>query len=330
MILSEIIAKVKKNSRKIVLPEIFDKRIILAAKRLISEKIVDVILLGNKEQIFSFIKDDSIASQVTIYDPQENNSTKKKLMDYYYNRRKHKGLTLEQATEIITSKPYFFGAMLVAVGLADGMAAGATCSTGEIIRSIIHSVGKKPNSSLISSFFIMITDNILLGDDGVLFFADCAVNPNPTEQELAEIAADTGESFEKIMSKEPRLALLSFSTKGNAKHELITKVSTALKIARYRNPKLLIDGELQLDAAIIPEIGQKKAPDSTIAGRANCLIFPDLQSGNIGYKLTQRIGKAVAVGPIIQGAAKPINDLSRGCSVDDIVSVAAITSLQAQ
>ena len=237
-------------------------------------------------------------------------------------------MTLEKAKEEVVNKTHYFGALLVEVGDADGMVCGAACTTGETIRAIVYCVGIKPESKLISSFFVMVTPKEEFGVKGTLFFADCGVNPNPNTEELASIAIDTATSFKQLMCMEPVVGMLSFSTKGSAKHELVDKVINATAIVKANRPDLIVDGEFQLDSAIVPSIAAKKAPDSKVAGKANCLIFPDLQAGNIGYKLTERLAGAVAIGPIIQGAKKPINDLSRGCNVDDIVYVTAITILQ--
>ncbi len=318
----------KANKRKIVLPETEDPRIFAATLEIVKQDIAHIILVGSRGKIISQLNNEQVASAITIYDPMVDQQLTDELSALLYARRKEKGMTFAQAKETILSKYHYYGALLVEKGLADGMVCGADCTTGETIRALIHCVGIKPGSSLVSSFFIMKTQNQDLGQDGVLFFADCAVNPNPDATQLANIATDTAVSYRQLMNSEPLVAMLSFSTYGSAKSPLVDKVTQALKIARENAPELKIDGELQLDAAIVPKIGQKKAPNSAIAGKANCLIFPDLQAGNIGYKLAERIGNATAIGPILQGCNKPINDLSRGCSVEDIVYVTAITALQ--
>ena len=236
--------------------------------------------------------------------------------------RKHKGLTIEQARETL-KRDLFFGAMMVKESKADGFVAGSTASTGDVLRAALQCVGMPDGISIVSSFFLMIFPN------RVFSFADCAVVPNPDAAQLADIAITTAENHKKLTGEEPYVAMLSFSTKGSAKHELVDKVLEATKIAKQKNPNLMIDGELQFDAAIVDSIGKKKAPESNVAGRANVLVFPDLQAGNIGYKIAQRLGGAEAVGPVVQGLKKPLFDLSRGCSVDDIVNTSAIAALMA-
>jgi phosphate acetyltransferase len=325
-LLQSFVNQAKKSQKKIVLPETMDDRIIEAAKKLVADDVVHVVLVGDRPRLE--YKLSAHLGGITIYDPLRDADLTKELSHLYYERRKHKGIDFEEAKRTVQSKPSFFAALLVQKGLADGMVAGAVCTTGETIKAIIHCVGVSKESSLISSFFIMMTQQQEVGNNGVLFFADCAVNPNPHPSQLADIASDTAKYYEAIMKEDPKVAFLSFSTKGSAKHPLVSKVQETVKIAKQKMPDMLVDGELQLDAAILPDIAAKKAPDSPLSGRANCLIFPDLQSANIGYKLTERLGGALAIGPIIQGSAKPVNDLSRGCSVDDIYYVSAITALQ--
>jgi phosphate acetyltransferase len=247
----------------------------------------------------------------------------------FYELRKAKGVTVEQATETMKN-PLYFGVMMVKMGEADGMVAGAINSTGNTLRPALQILKTKPGTKLVSSFFIMDVPNCDLGSDGLFMFSDCALVENPTAEELSEIAVTSAKSFRNFAGKEPIVAMLSYSTYGSAKSEYTQKVVDATKLAKEKAPDLLLDGELQLDAAIVKAVGQSKAPGSAVAGKANVLIFPDLGSGNIGYKLTQRLAKAEAYGPILQGVAKPVNDLSRGCSADDIVSVVALTSVQAQ
>ena len=236
---------------------------------------------------------------------------------------------LPQESDFNGLDPLVYGAKMVSEGRADGMVAGAAHATADTLRSAIHYVGVASGNTIISSFFIMVVPNSIHGENGILFFADCAVLPDPNPKQLAEIAITTARSFTALMGKEPRVAMLSFSTKGSSVDKEVHKVREATQFAREMNPKLLIDGELQVDAALIAEIGNRKSPGSPVAGRANVLIFPDLDAGNIGYKLTERLAKAVAIGPILQGVAKPVNDLSRGCSVEDVVNVVAITAIQA-
>ncbi len=326
-LLDRFIAKAKAKKAKIVLPETTDTRIIEATKKLIAAEVVEIVLIGEKSDLEPQFTD-SEKSKITFYDASVDTEKVAQLAEILYEKRKHKGMTIEKATEEVTNKTHYFGALLVEAGEADGMVCGAVCTTGETIRSIVHCVGLKEGSKLISSFFIMVTPQQEFGEDGVLFFADCAVNPCPNAEQLASIASDTAISYKQLMGSEPMVAMLSFSSKGSAKHELVDKVVEATTIVQTNNPELMVDGELQLDSAIVSAIAAKKAPDSNVAGKANCLIFPDLQSGNIGYKLTERLAKAVAVGPIIQGSKKPINDLSRGCSSDDIFYTTAMTALQ--
>ncbi|MDD4527184.1 MAG: phosphate acetyltransferase [Candidatus Margulisbacteria bacterium] len=326
-LLAEFLNKAKAKKAKIVLPETTDERIIEATKKIIVQEITHIILVGDRDNLQNKFSDYEL-SKITIYDPVQDSVMTEKLANVLYEKRKNKGMTIEKAIEEVKTKPYYFGALLVNIGEADGMVCGAVCATGETIRATIHCVGLKQGSKLISSFFVMVTPKEEFGIDGTLFFADCGVNPNPNAEELASIAIDTAASFKQLMCREPVVGMLSFSTKGSAKHELVDKVVQATDIVKNARPDLIVDGEFQLDAAIVPAVAIKKAPGSKVAGKANCLIFPDLQAGNIGYKLTERLANAVAIGPIIQGAKKPINDLSRGCSVDDIVYATAITILQ--
>lgn len=321
-LIKQIKSKASQRKKTVVLPESHDERVLRAAEILTKEKIAQIITLGNEEKIRSDASGQGVDLQgVRIIDPEKSD----KFSDFaniFFNMRKSKGVTIEQAREIL-KRDLFFGAMMVKEGFADGSVAGSTASTGDVLRAAIQCVGMPEGISIVSSFFLMIFP------ERVFSFADCAVVPNPDAAQLADIAISTAENHRKLTGEEPYVAMLSFSTKGSAKHELVDKVIAALNIAKEKRPDLNIDGELQFDAAIIDSIGKRKAPGSAVAGRANVLIFPDLNAGNIGYKIAQRLGKAEAVGPVVQGLKKPLFDLSRGCSVDDIVSTSAIAALMA-
>lgn len=318
----------KEKQRTIVLPEASDPRVVKAAQEISEKGYAKVILVGNEEQIKKLAEEEkSNVSTCTIIDPHTS-ELKDTCVEAYYKKREKKGMTLEKAKDIVLNDTLFFGAMMVALGKADGMVAGAIRSTGDTMRSIFHCVGTAEGIKTISSFFAMVLPEKQFGNDGLLFFADCAVNPNPNAKQLADIAISTADNYKLFTGDTPSVAMLSFSTKGSAKHPDVDKVLEALAIIKEARPDIDVDGELQLDAALIPAIGAKKAPDSKVAGNANVLVFPDLDAANIGYKLTQRLAKAEAIGPVVQGGAKPINDLSRGCSVEDIVKVTAITATQ--
>ncbi len=320
--------KARKVGKRVVLPEGTEERTVKAASIIAEEKLATAILLGNKEEIAKVAaKVDANLDGVEIIDPV----TSEKLQSYaesFYELRKHKGVTMEKAVETMKDVVYY-GTMMVHLGDADGLVSGAEHSTGDTIRPALQIIKTKPGINTVSSSFVMIVPNCTLGENGMLIFGDCAVNPNPNAEQLAEIAISSAETGRVLCDIEPRVAMLSFSTYGSAKHELVDKVKEATKIAQEKAPELKLDGELQADAAIIEAIGKQKAPNSEIAGKANVLIFPDLQSGNIGYKLVQRLAGAEAVGPFLQGMNKPVNDLSRGCSIEDIVNVTAITAVQA-
>ena len=327
--ITNVIEKARSNIKTIVLPETEDDRILKAADIITRQGIAKVILIGDEKTLLDAGKNLRMNfSNIRIINPVKSEFLEEFVKSYTLKREK-KGMTEKKAREILSTEPLFFGAMLVDKGIADGMVAGALNSTGNTLKSIFHCVGTRKGASTISSFFIMILPRKDLGEEGIYFFADCAVVPNPTDIQLAEIAESTADNFKIFIGKEPRVAFLSFSTKGSAETEETKEVVSAYNILKQKRKDILCEGELQLDAAIIPNVSKKKAPDSIIEGRANVLIFPDLNAGNIGYKLVQRLAGAEAIGPILQGSKKPINDLSRGCSVDDIVNVAAITSLQA-
>lgn len=320
--------KAKKNPKKIVLPEGQEPRTVKAAAIITKEKLARVTLIGNRAKIEAVAKEQGVdIGAVPSIDPE----TAKNFEEYaqtYFELRKAKGMTVEEARKIMKDT-VFYGTMMVYKGEADGLVSGAEHSTGDTIRPALQTIKTKPGINIVSSSFIMIVPDCEFGDKGMFIFADCAVMPNPNEKELAEIAIASAETGRVLCGMDPKVAMVSFSTTGSAKHELVDKVKNAVAIAKEKAPGLKIDGEMQADAAIIPKVGKSKAPNSPIAGQANVLVFPDLQSGNIAYKLVERLAKAQAIGPILQGIAKPVNDLSRGCSVDDIVHLVAITSVQA-
>ena len=319
----------KSDLKKIVLPEGNEERNLKAAEILHNEKIADVILVGSRNEIEENAKKFGVNIEgITIEDPQTSERTKA-YANELYELRKKKGVTQTMAENIILD-PMYYATMMVKNDDAHGMVSGAVHTTGDLLRPGLQIIKTAPGISVVSSFFIMILKDKTFGENGQMLFADCAVNPNPNADELAAIAIATAESAKKFMKFEPKVAMLSFSSYGSAKHELVSKVQEATKKAQELRPDLSIDGELQLDAAIVESVGKKKAAASPVAGKANVLVFPDLQAGNIGYKLVERIAGADAIGPICQGFAKPINDLSRGCSVEDIVNVVAITAVQAQ
>lgn len=318
--------RAKKNIKTIVLPESMDARVVEAALKITKEKIANVILIGRKEEINKLGYD---ISDITVIDPLNCEYTDE-LVEDLYEMRKHKGLTIEEARNLLTCDYMYFACMLVKTKRADGVVSGACHSTANTLRPALQIIKTKENAKLVSAFFLMIVPNCQYGDDGTFIFADAGLEQNPTSEKLADIAAQSAESFKVLVQKEPMVAMLSHSTMGSAKHADVDKVVEAVNIAREKYPQYMIDGELQLDAAIVPEVAISKAPNSCVAGKANVLIFPDLDAGNIGYKLVQRLAKAEAFGPICQGIAAPINDLSRGCSVDDIVGVVAVTAVQAQ
>lgn len=321
--------RAKGNLQRIVLPEGTEDRTLQAADRIIAQGLAKIILIGDKHQLSLKANQFGLKhlDKAQIIDPNTATSIST-YADLLYNLRKSKGMTPEEAL-MLAKNPLYLACLLIKNGDADGEVAGAQNSTGNVLRPAFQIIKTMPGISVVSGAFLMFTQTPEFGENGLLVFADCAVHPNPTAQELAQIAVSTAKTTRGIVGFEPRIAMLSFSTKGSANHEMVDKVIKATVLAKEMMPELQIDGELQADAALIPEIGKSKAPGSAIAGSANVLVFPDLQSGNIAYKLVQRLAKAEAVGPILQGMAAPINDLSRGCSVDDIVKLVAITANQA-
>ena len=325
-IIEEIKERAKKNKKRIILPESMDERVIKAASICQKEQIADIILIGNEDKINEFHED---LTGITIIDPQKSSITSKLINDFY-ELRKEKGMTLEKATELINNDYMYFACMMVFNDMADGIVSGACHSTSNTLRPALQIIKTSQESKIVSAFFLMSIPNSNYGYNGTFIFSDSGLVPNPTSEELAFIAADSSRSFELLTNQKPITAMLSFSTKGSASHPDVTKVQEAVQIAKVNYPDLVIDGELQLDAAIIPEIAKVKAPNSKVQGNANVLIFPNLDAGNIGYKLVQRLANAEAYGPITQGIKKPVNDLSRGCSTEDIVGVVAITSIQSK
>lgn len=319
----------KKNIQKIVLPEGNEERTLKAADFALAHQIAEIVLIGNPEEIKDLAQKHKLKNldNAEIIDPNHFDAFEE-YVDLLLEIRGKKLKSRADAEKLVRN-PLYLATLLVKNGAADGEVAGAENSTGDVLRPAFQIVKTLPGISVVSGAFFMVFENKEIGDNGIITFADCAVHPNPTASELAEIAVASARTTKAIAGLEPRVALLSFSTKGSAKHEMVDKVVEATAIAQKMAPEFKIDGELQADAAIIPGIGRKKAPDSEIAGRANVLVFPTLEVGNIAYKLVQRLAGAEAVGPVLQGMAAPINDLSRGCSVDDIVNMIAITSLQA-
>ncbi|WP_434511532.1 phosphate acetyltransferase [Desulfitobacterium sp. AusDCA] len=319
----------KSDIQRIVLPEGEEERNLVAAATIHAEKIAELILLGNEEVIKGKAKKLGISIEgIEIHDPAKSEKTGTYAKEFY-ELRKAKGVTEEMAAKTLLD-PMYYGTLMVKMGDAQGMVSGAVHTTGDLLRPGLQIVKTAPGISVVSSFFVMLIPNKSYGQDGTMLFADCAVNPNPNEDELAAIAISTAETAKNLCRMDPKVAMLSFSTMGSAKHENVTKVQNAVKKANEQRPDLAIEGELQADAALVEKVGKQKAPNSKVAGEANVLVFPDLQAGNIGYKLVQRLAGAEAIGPICQGFAKPINDLSRGCSSEDIVNVVAITAVQAQ
>lgn len=327
-----LIESIKENAKKelktIVLPESEDERVLQATQKVLEEKTANVVLIGNEEQIKADAASCGASIEgATIIDPKKFDGIER-YVDELVELRKSKNLSKEEATEIMTTEPRFFGCMMVRLGEADGLVAGSNSPTADVLRAAIQVIKTAPGINTVSSAFIMETADGKFGDNGLILFADCAVIPEPNAEQLADIASATAATAKSVVGLDPRVAMLSFSTKGSANHPLVDKVQYAVDLLTERNVDFEFDGELQADAGIVEAVGAKKAPDSKVAGKANVLVFPDLQSGNIGYKLVQRFAGAAAHGPVVQGLAKPVNDLSRGCSVDDIANLVAITATQ--
>jgi phosphate acetyltransferase len=328
-LLKQIWEKAKADKRRIVLPEGEEERNLQACGKILQEGLANIILVGNEK----IIREKAASLGVNlegaeIADPETSDKTAS-YANEFYELRKKKGMTPEKADKVVRD-PLYYATMMVKLGDAEGMVSGAIHTTGDLLRPGLQIIKTAPGMSVVSSAFVMSVPNCQYGESGLLLFADCAVNPCPTAEELASIAISTAETAKALCGIEPKVAMLSFSTMGSAQHELVDKVKKATELAKSMRPDLEIDGELQLDAAIVKKVGELKAPNSSVAGKANVLVFPDIQAGNIGYKLVQRFANAEAIGPICQGFAKPINDLSRGCSAEDIVNVVAVTAVQAQ
>lgn len=328
-LIKQLVERAKANKQRIVLPEGTEVRTLTAADRLLAEGVADIILIGNEKEIKDQAANLNLKNidKAEILDPASYEK-KETYTNLLFELRKSKGLTIEQAAKLAES-PLYIACLMIKNGDADGEIAGAQNTTGDVLRPALQIIKTMPGISVVSGAFLMFTSQQQYGKDGLLVMADCAVTPDPTAAQLAEIAVATGNTAKALVGTEPQVAILSFSTKGSAKHPLVDKVIEATQLAQQIAPTMNIDGELQADAALVPEVGGKKAPESKVAGKANVLVFPSLETGNIAYKLVQRLGGAEAVGPILQGMAAPVNDLSRGCSVDDIYNMVAITANQA-
>ncbi len=328
-LIDEIIARAKSDKQRIVLPESTEERTLTAANSLIEDGVAEIVLIGNAIEIQEKATSLNLhnIARATIVDPT-NHDKRDEYINLLIELRKHKGMTAEKATELVEN-PLYLACLMIKNGDADGEIAGAENTTGNVLRPALQIIKTIPGIRVVSGAFLMFTPLTEIGEEGVLLFADCAVLPNPKANELAQIAITSAQTWSALMKDEPRVAMLSFSTKGSADNEMVDKVVEATQLAKEMNPSLLIDGELQADAAIVPSVSHSKAPGSVLGGKANVLVFPSLEVGNIAYKLVQRLANAEAVGPILQGMAAPVNDLSRGCSVDDIYRMVAVTANQA-
>ena len=329
-LIDQIIARAQSTNQRIVLPESFEERTITAADRAIADGLADIILIGNREKVLAYAAELGLKhiAQATIIDPETSEKTEQ-YAQLLFELRQKKGMTLELARKTVLD-PLYFGCLIIKSGDADGQISGALSTTGETLRPALQIIKCAPGITCVSGAMLMITQTPQYGENGVLVVGDVAVTPAPDAQQLAQIAVCTAQTAKSVAGfADPRVAMLSFSTKGSAKHEVVDKVVEATALAKELDPTLKVDGELQADAALVPSVGKKKAPGSDIAGNANVLVFPNLEVGNIAYKLIQRLGNADAIGPILQGIARPVNDLSRGCSVDDVYKMIAITACQA-
>ncbi len=329
-LLSQIVARAKANKQRIVLPEAEEERTLCAADRVLAEDIANLILIGNPDKVHALAKEKGLThiDKATLIDP-ENYERSEEMAEKLAEIRKSKGMTIEEARKLVKN-PLYLGCMIIKTEGADGQISGALSTTGDTLRPALQIIKCSPGITCVSGAMLMITKQPQYGENGVLVIGDVAVTPMPDAAQLSQIAYCTAQTAKSVAGfTDPRVAMLSFSTKGSAKHEVVDKVVEATKLAKELDPSLKIDGELQADAALVPGVGAKKAPGSDIAGKANVLVFPNLEVGNIGYKLVQRLGDAVAIGPILQGIARPVNDLSRGCSIEDVYYMVAITACQA-
>ena len=328
-LMNQIVERAKANKQRIVLPEGTEERTLKAANQLLADEVADLILIGNPDEIMGLAKEWGLEhiGKATIIDP-ENHPKKEEYAELLCELRKKKGMTMEEANKLVVN-PLYLGCLIIKAGDADGQLAGAKNTTGDVLRPALQIIKTTPGITCVSGGMLLLTNAPECGENGVLFVGDVAVTPVPDANQLAQIAVCTAQTAQAVAGIDPRVAMLSFSTKGSAKHEVVDKVTEALAIAKEMAPELKIEGELQADAALVPRIGQSKAPGSEIAGYANVLVFPCLEVGNIAYKLVERLGHATAIGPVLQGIARPVNDLSRGCSIDDIYNMVAITANQA-
>ena len=328
-LMNQIVERAKANKQRIVLPEGTEERTLKAANQLLADEVADLILIGNPDEIMGLAKEWGLENigKATIIDPMDH-PKKEEYAQLLCELRKKKGMTIEEARALV-EKPLYLGCLIIKAGDADGQLAGAQNTTGDVLRPALQIIKTTPGITCVSGGMLLLTNAPECGENGVLFVGDVAVTPMPDANQLAQIAVCTAQTAQAVAGLDPRVAMLSFSTKGSAKHEVVDKVTEALAIAKEMAPELKIEGELQADAALVPRIGQSKAPGSEIAGYANVLVFPCLEVGNIAYKLVERLGHATAIGPVLQGIARPVNDLSRGCSIDDIYNMVAITAMQA-